>query len=477
MILEALKLVINFWLRLSALIVCSTLLGCNEKPCVDGLIGSPAAYNNCLLKYESIERTRQFGAFTVLTIRYTEPSGDWGADFQFERVLFKGRILKKNVDYVRQWIGLSETVLFLEFYDGDAGTLHLTYERGGRAIVESIDAGRYGWVATYEYPNGFPLSDNVRYFPRYVGANDAGFLLRALPTRITALPSGPEGVRAPWIRVLAAVAPDGKAYAYTDSTKTPSVVVVVDDNGFVHDPIPIPFTFPALGIRSGENMFEPVWQWFNDSYVWEKNAQGGWEVARKSNYKAAHSTNPVEEVFIDAMNGYKTCFASHSPGCLSGWRNETSTITQLDYCCLSPHIYTPSKPLRVFGGNLVRLVYSRSTASGSGYQVQLDASSASVITALEDRLKTRKVPFVRVDDCPDLASKERECIARLKRNVNWKDSTDRDFIGSIFSAAGNGAVFVTPTVALAIYSAPNDQTWIDTLARYDHSASPASGND
>lgn len=466
MVSESKRRCTNFGLLLSFLIVCSVLLGCSDKPCTDNPNSSSPGYDNCLFRYESVESTRQFGPFTVLRIRYTEPFGHWGADFAYERVLYKGRILMKKVDFVRPWLGLPETVLFVEFYEGDASSLHLTFERDGQPIIERIDAGNDGWVGTDHFPNGFPLHRDIRYFPRSIGAKDAGFLLGVLPTRVTTLPLGPQGVRVPWIQQLVGIAPDGKSYAYTDSNETPTAVVVVDDNGLVHDPIPIPFTSLLLNQRPGENTFGSVRHWFSNTFIWKKSAAGYWEIMPKWRPSSDQNTNPVEEVFIDAANGYKACFASVNSACVPGWEAVKDDPQSSD-CCLSPYIYRPSNPTRVFGRKLLKLVYSKSLTSDSGYHVQLDASREAVAAALTERLKIRNIPFVRVDKCSNIASDEEECMAQLRKTVNWRDSPDHYVIDAIFRSAHVGAVVVTPTVALAIYSDSNNKTWINTLTRYD----------
>jgi hypothetical protein len=97
----------------------------------------------------------------------------------------------------------------------------------------------------------------------------------------------------------------------------------------------------------------------------------------------------------------------------------------------------------------------------------LSASPDRVIATLSKRLKSRKVPFVCADQRPNLASDDDECIVRLKQTFHWKDQVSPDHLGVIFGTVENGAVFMTTTVALAVYAAPNSRTWVDTLARYD----------
>jgi hypothetical protein len=455
------------WL-IALLITSSILSGCNDRKCIKASAKDTAVYDECLFRYESVAKVRQFGPFTALTVRYVEPYGYWGADFTYERILYEGQILKKKVDSVSEWRGLAETVLFVEFLSGDESSLHLVYEHAGRPIAERIDVGNYGWAGTSEFPHGFPLSAGVRYFPRYVGAKDAGFLLAALPTRVTKLPLGPQGVRVPWVQILAGIAPDGKSYAYSDSRETPSAVVVVDADGAVHEPIPIPFTSLGLKADPDTGALEPLWNWFGKTFIWQRNPDGRWEIVPKWASHSGQTENSVENVFIDAANGYKVCFANDNSACLSGWLPMRKTDTQANDCCLSPYVYSPLKPIRVFNGDLIKLVYSESITPGSGYQVELDASSDVVVKALTERLQQREVPFVRVDKCPDLVSNERECIAILKRTVRWKDPIDQSVVDNILRAAKAGVVVVTPTAALGIYAGQNGQTWIDTLARYAH---------
>ena len=452
------------------LIVCSVLCGCTDNPCLDNSNEGATVYDRCLSRHESVTSATRLEPFTVLTISYDEPYGYWGAHLMYQRILHKDRVLTKKVDSVQPWSGLSNSVLFADFYEGDASSLHLIYEREGRPIVERIDAGRDGWFATHDLPYGFPLHPGVRYFPKYVSGNDAGFILSVLPTRVTILPAGPEGVRVPSVQSLAGIAPDGNAYAYADSRMTPSAVVVVDKDGMVHDPIPIPFTSLAISVRSDANPFEPLWHWFNFTFTWQKNERGRWEIVSKWVSPSATPANALEELFINAFNGYKACFVSDNPACFQGWKLQENRNAQSSDCCLSRYAYAPTKPTEAFSANVEKLVYSALVTSGSGYQMLLNAPPELVIATLSKRLKSRNVPFVRGDQCPDVALNESSCIAQMKQSIKWKDSVSHDVLGAIFSACEIGAVFVTPTVALAIYSAPNGQTWVDTLARYDQSA-------
>jgi hypothetical protein len=378
------------------------------------------------------------------------------------------------VDDIKPWAGLSGTVLFADIYEGDLGVsrLHLIYERAGQPIVERVDVGSNGWAADHEFPYGYPLDSGVRYFPRYVESRNAGFLLSAFPTRLTSLPLGPEGMRVPWVQSLAGIAPDGKAYAYTDSHMTPSAVVVVDADGTVHAPVPIPFTALTLRVQPGANPFEPIWRWFAVAFTWQKDQRGRWEIVPTRESPAISAANPVEEPFIDASTGYQACFASANPVCLQGWRLQQDSAALLGDCCLSRYAYAPTQLTRAFEANVVAMVYSKSVTGDSGYRLLLNAPPDRVVAAMSKRLQIRKVPFVRTDECPNIATDNAACIAALKQSINWKtDPTGDQILSVIFRAGENTAVFMTPTVAFAVYAAPDGRTWIDTLARYDLSLS------
>jgi hypothetical protein len=315
--------------------------------------------------------------------------------------------------------------------------------------------------------HGYPLRHGVRYFPRYLGEHDAGFLLRVLPTRLTKLPPGPKGASITSVLSLAGIAPDGKAYVYTDSHETPSVVVVVDADGTVRDPVPIPITSLSSSVGPDSNPFEPVWRWFAATFTWQKDAHGRWAIIPTWAHAGIAPANPVEEPFIDAVAGYKSCFASANPACLQGWRFLEDSGARFGDCCLSRYAYEPIKPTRAFESDVMAIVYSRSVTSDSGYKLLLNAPRDQVIATLTKRLKSREVPFVRTDQCPNLASESAPCIDLLKQTIRWKDQVSPSLLWTIFSASENAAVFMTPTAAFAVYAAANGRTWVDTLARYE----------
>lgn len=463
------------WRRLCCLFVaCSVLAGCTGKACLDSSDSGTKVYDGCLGRHESVTDATQVGPFTTLDISYSEPYGYLGAHLNYQRILYKGRILARQVDDVQAWTGLSSTVLFANIYEGDlsASRLHLIYERAGRPVIERVDIGIDGWVANYEFPYGYPLHGGVRYFPRYVGSRDAGFLLGVVPTRLTKLPLGPQGIRVPRVQSLAGIAPDGKAYAYTDSRLTPSAIAVVDADGAVRAPVPIPFTSLAHSVQPDTNPFEPIWRWFAATFTWQKDERGRWGIVPTRAPPAIPTVNPVEEPFIDAITGYQACFASDNPVCLKGWRFQQDSAAHFGDCCLSRYAYVPTEPTRAFEADVAAMVYSSSFTADSGYQLLLNALPNRVIAALTKRLRSRKVPFVRADECPNLASDDAACIARLTETIHWKnDTVGRKILSVIIRASEKHAVFMTPTVALAVYAGPHGQTWVETLARYDLGAS------
>jgi hypothetical protein len=90
---------------------------------------------------------------------------------------------------------------------------------------------------------------------------------------------------------------------------------------------------------------------------------------------------------------------------------------------------------------------------------------------MSNRLKGRMVPFVRADQCSN--ELDDACTVLLQQTIQWNDPMAPGQLRQILSAAEHGAVFMTPTVALAVYAAPNGKTWVDTLARYDLSVAGA----
>jgi hypothetical protein len=429
--------------------------------------GDLTIYDKCLGPHESVEKATQVGPFTTLAIRYSRGSGYYGTSLAYQQLLYKGRMLATNVAQVRRWDGLSSAVLFADWTERYGLNSYLIYERAGQAIVEQLDKSEISRDADYEFPYGYPLRHGVRYFPRSLGEHDAGFLLQVLPTRVTQLPPGPGGVNVPLARSLAGIAPDGRAYAYINSVTAPSAVVVVGADGSSHDPIPIPLTSVIASARPDANPFEPAWRWFAATFSWEQDARGRWTIVPSWARAAIAPANPVEEPFIDAIAGYKSCFASAHPACIQGWRFVQDSADRFGDCCLSRLAYEPIKPTQAFDADVTAIVYSKSITWDSGYRLLLNAPHDHVIATLTKRLQSRKVPFVRTDQCPDLASESAPCVARLKLTIHWKDPIDPSALWAIFSTSEHAAVFMTPTAAIAVYAAPNGRTWVDTLARYD----------
>jgi hypothetical protein len=447
--------------------VCSLLVGSTDKVCPTTPDWGLKVYDGCLDSHETATEATQIGPFTTLAILYVNGYGYFGTHRTYQRLLYKGRILASEVSDVQPWNGLSSPVLFADWYVGDdLGSLHLIYERGRQPIVERIVRSGSGWRADQQFPYGYPLQSGTRYFPRTFGGFDAGFLLDVLPTRLTKLPLGPEGVSVPSVQSLAGIAPDGTAYAYADSETNPSAVVVVNADGTLRDPIPIPFTTLALGFGPNINLFDPLWRWFGLTFKWEKDTRGRWDIRPTWADAAASASNPVEEPFIDGVSGYHSCFVSANRACLQGWRPVHDGASRFGDCCLSRYVYEPAEQTQAFGADVQAVVYSKSAASNSGYRLLLNSPADRVIATLTTRLQGRKVQFVRTDQCKNFAPDYDECIARLNQTFHPNGQLSQELLSAIFRATDNTAIFVTPTVAFAVYAAPKGRTWVDTLARY-----------
>lgn len=458
----------------AALWLCSLLLacfspGCAARECPATPDAGLEAYGRCLERHETVTAATQAGPFTTLDISYSAGSGYFTSTHNtYKRILYKGRVVAPKVEAAQTWSGPPGSVLFADWWEhDDKGKLHLMYERAGQPVVERIEQGGSGWDASYEYPYGYPLQAGTRYFPRYLGGFDSGFLLSVLPTRLTRLPLGPQGVNVPWTQSLAGIAPDGKAYAYSNSRTAPSGIVIVDADGTLRDPVPIPVTTLPANMGPGANPFEPVWRWFSASFAWQKDAQGRWQIVPAWAGSAAATANPVEELFIDAEAGYRNCFAGAVAHCLKGWRPIPDVATRLDDCCLSRYAYEPIAPWQAFGADVVAVVYSKGLSGNSGYQLLLDAPPERVVEAIGKRLNSRGASFVRSDKCANFASRENDCRAQLIRNNHWDDPESADRLVGISAVAAQALVFVTPTAAFAFYPESNGRTRVVTLARYE----------
>ena len=106
----------------------------------------------------------------------------------------------------------------------------------------------------------------------------------------------------------------------------------------------------------------------------------------------------------------------------------------------------------------------------------LDAPHDSVTAAIVRGLRSRKVPFVRLDDCPAYPDGAKECLGRMERTVGWKTPVDDGPVRQMLGLAQQRAVFMTPTAAFVVFPMDDGGTLLSTLARHDLTA-PAGARD
>lgn len=448
------------------LLLCMLVTACSRSPCASTTSTGETNYDRCLRKYESVTAVRPFGPFTVLDIHYSEPFGYFGAKLTYHRILHNGRTLIKRADRLQDWPEARRAALLVEYpgKDGLRTYLHLLYEQGGEPVIERIVEGDAGWVANEQFSYGYPLGPHRRYFPRYIGAPDAGFLLSIFPTQVVTLPSGPQGVGVPWAQALAGIAPDGSAYAYTDSETAPSVLVLVNGDGQIGDPQPISITSPVSAKETRTNPFDPLWRWFSASYRWEKNTADRWRIVEIERSSVIRASNPIEELFVDASGGYPTCFDPKNPSCLSGWHLVANPGEVLGDCCISRYVYSPDRRTTAFDTDVLVIAFSRGLAPAAGYKLLLNATPAQVSAALEERLVSRRIRFASSSECETDAAYE----AMFDQIVQLEDPIEHDelFRATLAACSSNAKVFVTASGALAVYPASSGRSWIYTIGRY-----------
>ena len=412
------------------LICCCFLLGaCGRQP--------TGPYAKWLSNHEEVLSVKNAGPFTILHVE--RRSVGWGSFHgtgdNFDRILYRGKVVVKEAHATEAWEGLEKPAIFAEIYSDSKSRLNLVYERDGRSIVKRIDAGADGWT---QYNFGEPIGPGLRYFPNLSGRTQ-GFLVRAFPLEVKVLPLGPSN---PTIWQLASLAPDSKAFAYADELESPSVVVVVDEKGQIGEPIPIP-------VKTGQAR-----TWFDAYFNWQKNAAGRWDIAKRAPGPATQATgSALEELFLDADAGYRDCFAN-SIACRGGWRREQVKDPEAYDCrCDFPFQYMPLKAVQAFGANVREMWYSR-IANGSAYELVLDASPDKVGSQLRKRLDERNINYL----APEEISRER-VEAFLE-----KDMLRDDWIYA-FSDQSKSLQFVMPTVAVKV-EAFEQGTLIRAVARY-----------
>lgn len=463
-----------------ALLASVLLAGCAAPDCPQVATSDYDQYARCLPHDESVTAAAQAGAFTVLDVYRSALPLPFSSGHGFKRILYQGRTVVDETDGVHVWAGKADGVIFSEPVFSKAGKaqFHLVYADAGKPVVEDIGDPDQGYHATLDFPYGYPLTPDVRYFGDLGLPDSRGYLLSVHPTRVVKLPMTPKGMRTPLVGWLAAVAPDGKAFAYIDDYAQVSAIQVVDADGSSRGLVAIPFT-PLAQPDAGQHPFEPAWRWFAATYAWDKNEHGAWIVSRRappSPPPPPPPKNPLEELFIDARTGYLQCFAEGDPACLRGWGPRKARTDSDDECCLSEYAWAPTDQARAFGADVTALFYARLGLPGSGYELMLDAPHDSVSAAIVSSLRARKVPFVRLDECPGSSDGADECLARMERTVGWKTPVDGGPVRQMLDLAQEHAVFMTPTAAFVVFPMGDGGTLLSTLARHDLTA-PAAARD
>lgn len=454
-----------------AFLVSVLLTGCATPDCPRVATLDYSQYEPCLPRNETVKGASQVGAFTVLDVYRSPAPLPFNSGSNFQRILYQGHTVVDETAYVHAWAG--KEVLFARTAWGKAGKAqyHLVYARDGKPVVEDIGDPSQTYNATTEFPYGYPLTPDLRYFGHFNLPDSRGYLLGVHPTRVVTLPMTPTGVRTPLLTWLAGVSPDGKTFAYIDDYDAVSAIRVVDADGASRGVVPIPMT-PLAKPDAGQHPFAPAWRWFGATYRWDKNEHGAWIVARRGTDADASAPpqNPLEELFIDARVGYRQCFAQGDPACLRGWGPRTARADLAAECCLSRYAWAPTIPARAFGANVTALFYADQRGVGSGYEVMLDAPHDSVTAAIVRGLRSRKIPFVRLDDCPAYPDGAKECLGRMERTVGWKTPVDDGPVRQMLRLAQERAVFMTPTAAFVVFPMEDGSSLLTTLARHDLTA-------
>ncbi|WEF32684.1 hypothetical protein [Pseudoduganella chitinolytica] len=427
--------------------------------------GAPATapsgpYARYLKGDESVRKVSEEGPFTLLDIEYRSCCGYlFSAQLDYQRILYRGKVVAKKVERVEPFRGFGRPALVWPVPLGD-GKLQVLSEHQGKAVFDTIDLGLYSHDGEDGYYHGYPIAPGVRYFPR-----NGGVLLSAFPIRVRKLPAGLDCCTG-HIGQLAGTAPDGSAYAYADSRKEPGAMLVVDADGGMREPVPLPVAQPAPAPQD-LSPHSPLLRWFETSFTWTKNVQGKWNVAPLAGAPQGRRA-PVEELFLDVPSGYRHCFATDNASCQPGWRllreGELATIFKNGY--VPPYTYVPSQPTQAFGAPVGALMVSRIGYGGTGYYLYVEDSADKVVAAFARRLRERRVPFVRIDECPRNTHGTPDCAAPLRDQLGWQRDPDYSLENALRWRPDDGAMFVLPTVAVRIVAAEGGTTLIGTAARY-----------
>ncbi|MCX7293984.1 hypothetical protein [Janthinobacterium sp.] len=428
-------------------------------------------YAAVLKRGEKVTKADTYGRFAALSVEYRQGGGSLMSTHNNSmRLIYGDKVVVQATDGIERWTEFTQPVYFVKLREDD-GVLALVHERAGKAVVEKIAASKDGYQGNEAYAHGFPLSPGVRYFP---GSQRPGFLLSALPVKTTALPSPPEGDDSLYAHVLAAISPDGQAYAYVDSQYAPSVVLVVDADGKRREPIPLPKIYLADAPIYQFNPYERLWAWSRTALAWHKDGAGSWEVRPDGVAPGTAGTrNAVEQLFISDQSGYRSCFAAGNAACLPGWRRPDAAELRKTYVGdgeAPPFAYVPPAPASAFGSRIGLLLFSRVCCGGASYHLYLDGAPEAVAAQLSARLHESKTPFVRVDECPRRSGNEGRCAAQLAQQLKRPESLGRDLeqlIGSMEEQPG--VMFVMPSMAVVVRANGQGGSVIQTLLRADFS--------
>lgn len=440
------------------------LAGCN--PFTEPPTGQ---YADVLERGEKVTMALPYGEFTTLSVEYRQGGGSlMSTENQSMRLLHGYNIVVKRTDFIERWTDFAEPVYFARLQD-QHGMLALVHEKAGKPVVDKIAASADGYEGSWKYPHGFPLSPGNRYFP---AQQLPGFLVSAFPVRTTALPRALHGGDSLQLHVLASISPDGKSFAYADSTTAPSVVMVVDGDGQRREPIPLPRTYLPELTDEHANPYQPLWDWSRTALAWRKNGAGSWDVLPKPAAPGVHQV--IEQLFIDEQSGYRTCFAAANAACLPGWRAasaaELRQTFDKDATDAPPFAYVPSAPASAFGAPVRLLLLSKTCCAVASYHLYLAAAPADIVAQLSARLQESKIPFVRVDQCGPRTGNQDKCAAQLAEKLKRPESQGRELEQLLNTLEPQqGVVFVLPTLAVMVRANEQGGSIIQTLMRADFS--------
>lgn len=409
---------------------------------------------------ESVRKVTQEGPFTLLDIEYRSCCGYlFGAQLDYQRILYRDKVIVKRTERAVPFHGFGRSALIWPIIVSD-GDLTVVSERNGKAVFDKFNPGVYDYRGEEGFEYGYPIAPGVRYFPRNGGA-----LVRGFPITVQPLPKGVDccGV---WIGELAGTAPDGTAYAYADRRDTPGAIIVVDADGQAREPVALPQAATIPDTKQDLSPYSPLLRWFGASFQWVRNAQGRWNVLPAT--PAPHAASaPLEDLFLDVTTGYRQCFATDNAACQAGWRRlregELPGIFKDGF--MPPYTYAPLQPARAFGAPVSALLFGRTGYGGPGYHLFVDDKPVNVIAAFTQRLRQRKLPFVRADECPR-EDDWPQCEDAYRKQLGWEDKLDYSLEDALHWRPEDGAMFMLPTLAVTISALEDGSTQVYTRARY-----------